>query len=93
MNTKYPIIGTIYRHYKSTNQEPKLYKITGIAKHSETDQLLVIYEPLYANKWMIQSQADFSARPLPMFMSQVEIDGKIIQRFELVSNPKSLNKK
>ena len=78
MNTKYPIIGTIYRHYKSTNQEPRLYKITGIAKHSETDELLVIYEPLYANVWMIQSQANFSARPLAMFMDQIEIDKKFV---------------
>jgi hypothetical protein len=78
----HPIVGATYKHYKSTDLEPKLYEITGIAKNSETDELLVIYKPLYTNDWMIEAQADFSARPLEMFMGMVEVDGKVLQRFE-----------
>jgi hypothetical protein len=92
MSQTRPNIGAIYKHYKSTGGLDHVYKITGIAKHSETDELLVIYEPLYASSWMIESQADFSARPLDMFMGTVEIDGKTIQRFALISDPKIIEK-
>jgi hypothetical protein len=86
-----PIIGAIYKHYKSTGGLDHLYVVRGIAKHSETDELLVVYEALYASKWLLESKADFTVRPLEMFMEQVEIDGKTKQRFELLSDPKSLN--
>jgi hypothetical protein len=91
MSQQRPIIGAIYKHYKSTGELDHLYKVIGIAKHSETDELLVIYEPLYASNWMIESKADFSARPLEMFMGQVEIDGKSMPRFEMICDPKILN--
>jgi hypothetical protein len=85
-----PAIGAIYKHYKSTGGLDHLYIVRGIAKHSETDELLVVYEALYASKWLIDSQVDFTVRPLEMFIGEVEIDGNTMQRFELVSNPKSL---
>jgi hypothetical protein len=90
MSQPRPIIGAIYKHFKSTGGLDHVYKVTGIAKHSETDELMVIYEPLYTNDWMIESQADFSARPLEMFMGKIQIEGKLLYRFELISNPKIL---
>jgi hypothetical protein len=92
MSQSRPIIGAIYKHYKSTGGLDHVYKVTGIAKHSETDELMVIYEPLYTNDWMIESQADFSARPLEMFMGTVEIEGRIFQRFELIDLTKNKEK-
>jgi hypothetical protein len=90
MNKSKPIIGAVYKHYKSTGGLDHLYIVHGIAKHSETDELLVVYEALYASEWLINSKADFTVRPLEMFTGQVEINGKTMQRFEMVSNPKSL---
>jgi hypothetical protein len=54
------------------------------------DELLVVYEALYVSEWLVNSKADFTVRPIEMFTGQVEINGKTMQRFELVSNPKSL---
>lgn len=63
-----------YKHYKG-----KEYRVIGIAKHSETQENLVVYEALYNNEisklWVL---------PLVMFTETVEIDGKKIPRFEYI---------
>lgn len=64
----------IYRHYKG-----KLYEVTGVARHSETLEEMVVYKALYQlegqNLWV---------RPLTMFIETVEMDGKQVKRFELI---------
>ncbi|MEN9342335.1 MAG: hypothetical protein RIQ54_591 [Candidatus Parcubacteria bacterium] len=64
-------IGT-YRHYKG-----KEYKVIGLAKHSETLEELVVYQALYG-------EGQMWVRPLPMFLEEVEVDGKKIPRCSLV---------
>jgi hypothetical protein len=58
-----------YRHYKGND-----YEVIGIARHSETDEELVVYRPLYGERglWV---------RPLTMFTETVEVDGATQPRF------------
>ncbi len=69
------IVGKTYRHFKGT-----LHKVICLARHSETEELLVIYT--HGN--------DFWARPIEMFTSLVDKekyqDIKQKYRFELVSD-------
>ena len=59
-----------YRHYKGNE-----YELVGIAKHSETLEELVVYRALYGNH-------DLWARPLKMFLEEVEVKRKKIPRFQ-----------
>jgi hypothetical protein len=58
-----------YRHYKGNS-----YEVIGVARHSETEEELVVYRKLYD---------DYSlwVRPLGMFMEDVLIDGRQVPRF------------
>jgi hypothetical protein len=61
-----------YRHYKGGE-----YQVYGIARHSETQEQLVVYRPLYGERslWV---------RPLSMFIETVEVGGQIVPRFAYV---------
>lgn len=65
----------IYKHSKTGN----LYRVIGIAKHSETLEDLVVYECLYDNP-----KSKTWVRPLQMFLEKVEIDGKLVPRFKFI---------
>lgn len=66
----------VYRHTKSGHD----YQVLGVALETETGQQLVIYRPLY------EHQYELFARPYGMFVDQVEIDGQIAPRFELIGD-------
>ena len=67
-------INSVYKHYKGN-----CYKVIGIGKHSETLEDLVIYEALYGNH-------DIWYRPIRMWNEEININGKIIKRFELIED-------
>lgn len=69
------IINGVFRHYKNG----KNYLIIGVALHTETNEQLVIYKPLY------KTEHSLFARPYDMFFGDVEYEGKIVKRFEKVS--------
>ena len=78
-------IGDIVKHFKrETIDNPAteyLYKIIAFAHHSETDEMLVVYEALYP-------PFKTCARPYDMFMSEVDREKypeiKQKYRFEVV---------
>jgi len=58
-----------YRHYKGND-----YEVIGVARHSETEEELVVYRCLYGDNslWV---------RPLAMFLEDVVVDGRVVPRF------------
>ena len=63
----------VYRHYKGND-----YQVIGVARHSETEEELVVYRCLYGDRslWV---------RPLDMFAGTVLVDGREAPRFTLLS--------
>ena len=61
-----------YRHYKG-NQ----YTVIGVARHSETEEELVVYRQEYGDRglWV---------RPLQMFMETIDVEGKELPRFQFL---------
>ncbi|HEU4976761.1 MAG TPA: DUF1653 domain-containing protein [Baekduia sp.] len=64
-----PIAPGRYRHYKGGE-----YEVLGEARHSETEEWMVLYRPLYGERglWV---------RPKAMFGEEVEVDGRRVPRF------------
>ncbi|WP_086932947.1 DUF1653 domain-containing protein [Agarilytica rhodophyticola] len=61
-----------YRHYKGND-----YQVYEVARHSETQEPLVVYRALYGN-------FDLWVRPLAMFSESVDVNGEEILRFSLI---------
>ena len=58
-----------YRHYKGGE-----YEVVSVARHSETNEPMVVYRPLYDDSgWWV--------RPHAMFFETVVIDGRVQPRF------------
>jgi hypothetical protein len=63
-----------YRHYKG-----KEYEVLGCARHSETEEELVVYRALYGDYalWV---------RPKAMFLEEVMVDGQARPRFQFLES-------
>lgn len=61
-----------YRHFKGNE-----YQVIGVARHSETLELMVVYRALYGEQglWV---------RPASMWNEMVEREGKTFQRFTYI---------
>ena len=62
----------LYQHYKN-----RQYELIGIATHSETEELMAVYRPLYGDRalWV---------RPLAMVLETIELNGEEIPRFSYI---------
>lgn len=63
-----------YRHYKGNE-----YTVLGVARHSETEQRLVVYRQEYGPR-------ELWVRPLSMFTESVEVGGRTVPRFERIGS-------
>ena len=60
----------LYRHFKGGE-----YQVIDFARHSETEEWMVVYRPLYGERalWV---------RPLDLFTDSKLVDGQKVPRFE-----------
>lgn len=63
-----------YRHFKGNE-----YEVIGMARHSETLELMVVYRPLYG-------EGGLWVRPAAMWNETVERDGKTYRRFTRIGD-------
>jgi Uncharacterized protein conserved in bacteria len=88
-------IGDVVRHFKREtvtaeqlefDENLYLYRVLNFAKHTETGETFVIYESLYNGKAIGCNvhYGDVFARPMDMFMSEVDHDIECEYRFETV---------
>ena len=63
-----------YRHFKGGE-----YEVLGVARHSETEEPMVVYRPLYGERglWV---------RPAAMWNEIVERDGVRVRRFTYIGD-------
>lgn len=61
-----------YRHFKGNE-----YLVKCLAKHSETEEIMVVYQKLY-------DDYGYWVRPASMWNETVERDGKTYKRFEYI---------
>lgn len=66
-------IGT-YQHFKGN-----LYQVLTIARHSETEEYMVVYHP-------DNNKNDVWIRPLAMFDETIERDNKTLKRFTYIKD-------
>ena len=68
------MIGKYYKHFKGN-----IYRVLHIAKHSETLEDMIVYQAMYGERgiWV---------RPKTMFEETIERDGKVIRRFEEITD-------
>ncbi|MBX4200642.1 DUF1653 domain-containing protein [Candidatus Parcubacteria bacterium] len=62
----------IYQHFKGNK-----YEVLGVAKHSETQEELVVYRGLYEN-------GGLWVRPVSIFLEEVAVEGEKIPRFKAI---------
>ncbi len=61
-----------YRHYRGGE-----YEVIGVARHSETQEPLVVYRPLY-------NTSGLWVRPHAMFFESAEFEGRWQPRFAFI---------
>lgn len=62
-----------YQHFKGS-----YYQVLHLARHSETEEYLVVYHPF-------DKKNDIWVRPLTMFTETIVRDEKVIPRFKFIA--------
>ncbi len=70
-----------YRHFKGG-----IYRLLHIAKNSETQEKVVVYQAMYGD-------GDIWVRPYDMFFEKVNRDGRLQDRFSPITEAEALAEK
>ncbi len=97
--TQFPKNG-FYYHYKHTadkGMRDYAYYICGVGFHTEDDcdprdANMAVYQPLYESAAVYQASLSmgvptYDLRPLAMLMETVTKDGKVVPRFQEITDP------
>lgn len=79
-----PKVGEFYKHFKHDPEKgmaDHIYQVIGVGCHTETEEVLVLYTPLYSSDYLIEKEADVFCRPLSMFIDEVEKEAYAGPRF------------
>lgn len=69
------IYSGVYKHFKGG-----LYLVLGLARHTETNEKLIVYVPLYTLE--DHPGPRLQVRPVDMFFEEVEHEGQKLPRFK-----------
>ncbi len=81
-----------YYHYKHDPSKPLnnyAYEVLNIGSHTETDEYMVIYRPLYPSSVYLAGKM-LDVRPHAMFMENVIVDGIEKMRFTPITDPETI---
>ena len=79
----------IWRHYKHNPDGVEnnfTYEIIGLVIHTETEDILVCYKPLYDSQFVKENNVDYCVRPLSMWSDHIEKNGYSGPRFTKVED-------
>ena len=71
---KYNVQPGRYRHFKGNE-----YEVLGMARHSETEEEMVVYRALYG-------EGGLWVRPAAMWDEEIERDGRAVRRFTYIGD-------
>jgi hypothetical protein len=74
-----------YKHDPSGTINNYAYELVGVGCHTEEDENMVIYRPLYPTSISAAGKLYF-LRPLEMWIETVEVKGKTMQRFQKIAD-------
>ena len=78
---EYPPTG-VYEHYKSVPEDRRFYQVIGFARHTESEEILAVYIPLYVIPE--HKGLRLQVRPLKMFIEEIEWKGVTVPRFRYI---------
>ncbi len=81
LKKEYPNVG-VYEHYKSTPEDRRYYQVIGFARHTETEEILAVYIPLYVIPE--HTGLRLQVRPLDMFIENLLVGGQSVPRFRYI---------
>jgi len=70
-----------YQHYKG-----HAYEVIDAVMHSETEEVLVLYRPLYNTKVQEEQGIELWVRPYDMFFENVETEQGSVARFKYMND-------
>jgi hypothetical protein len=71
----------VYQHYKHTPEDPRYYQVLGIARHTQTEELGVVYVPLYP-----AGGPRLQFRPCDEFIESIIVGGRVVPRFVYIGH-------